>query len=223
MPSGFPNKKPIPSAPGDEMQQQAAPPLDPVMQRLTDLEQRVTDGDEEKTELRKEIARLKFIGRDPNKERLWEGMQGKDENIKFGTLPSFDGENPIIKSRIEGTSFVNAQDQMVDTQVVMGETMDGGKFKMDLMEYAQRKSGFSIPIRINDYLALKEKDKVIADLRHKFQRSTVYGTHKIDTVALLKEIKEKEADRTVNVTLSLDGGKSYTGATLDVPICVLNA
>ena len=60
--------------------------------------------------------------------------------------------------------------------------------------------------------------------KHAYQRMIVYAQDRdSDSPAIWKKIMEDERNQTVNITISLDGVRSYTGPTVDVNFRVWNA
>lgn len=197
---------------------------DPVVEQVE--KERATNAMlmERLSQMEKRMMRAEFAGGNKNKQRHWDSIHRKDENIKFGFLPSFDGVKPIVDwvSDPKGVSR-EVNGQLIDTQswicTVRGEDQ---KVRIDLSEVNSRISGNGIYVRINNWKAFRRNVDEIDELKGDYQRAV--GDMSAEELKELRErIDELTKNLTVNVTLSEDRGKTYTGETFDVLAKMINA
>lgn len=154
-----------------------------------------------------------------NKLRKYDSIHDPDSQRKTGSVPSFDGHDPIISIKRKGKVWLEDKGtmrQIHDDQVLTIKTHGGLEKAVGLSEFVSLASGNSIQCVVNDWETLMEKVKTLMKKKRDFQSATGRMA-KIDTVALLKEIIKTEEEITINVTLSEDLGKTFSGLTLDVP------
>lgn len=197
---------------------------DPIVSELEAERARSAMFAERLAEMERRIARAEFAGGNVNKRRQWDEIYGKDENIKYGFLPSMDGKDPIIDwSAVKGgKAFVNAQGYVQDDQSWLIETQLGHKTRLALEDVPATVSGNGIPIRINNWNAYRRECDELEQMRQRY----IKGVGKIPAAelkALREETEERQANLKINVTLSEDNGKTYNGVTFDVLAKMLNA
>lgn len=168
------------------------------------------------------LSRLEAVS-SQNKLRKWDEMNDADALQKRGFVPSMDGKDPIVSIIRGGKAWITEAMVPMDEQFFKLVTQSGVEKTIGLLECHALCGGNEIPCVVNDWDALLVRQKEIDKKRVLFQRSGG-KTAKVNTVQLLKEIKEEESALMVNVTLSQDMGKSFTGPTLDIPFqTVFNA
>lgn len=195
-------------------------PLAEPAQAPTEMEHRLM---ERLMEMERRLARAEFAGSNKNKQRQWDELNENDENIRYGTVPSLDGVEPIIfwESVQGGRSMIDGNGNLVDTQAWVVKTLSGHNQRIALDEVAAIIGGKSIPARINNWKAYMQEVEEIAELRLKYQTATGKRQHQ-DLVGLLQEINKRDRGLIINVTLSEDLGKTFTGKTLDIPARLWN-
>lgn len=153
--------------------------------------------------------------------RKYDELNDPDSLKKIGSVLSTDGKDPILF--LKKTGNVDATPQgYVDNQILHGKTLSGREVSFDLSMMRVLCSGNSIPCQVNNWEEYRRAENEIMEKRHLFQRSNGKSA-RIDTVALRNEIKKLEEDLRMNVTLSLDLGKTFTGESVDIhPITVFN-
>lgn len=161
------------------------------------------------------LNRLESI-QNQNRLRKYDERNDPDSLKKTGHVPSMDGRDPVTLLKRSGSVHLDADDREIDEQVWHIKTYGGVDKVLPLRDAAQALAGNSIPCLVNDWDRVVEKMRALNLRRHTLQRATG-STAKVDTVKLFKEIKEEDEALSINVTLSEDNGKSYTGLTLDVP------
>lgn len=168
------------------------------------------------------LSRLEAVSSSA-KLRKYDEMNDPAALLKIGHILSTDGKDPILYLRKTGEVVENADGSFVDGQMLHGQTLSGQDVKFTLKQMMSLCSGNSIPCQVNNYQEYREKEAEIMEKRHLFQRSNG-KTSRINTVDLRNEIRQLEEDLRMSVTLSLDLGKSFTGATVDIhPVTVFNA
>lgn len=221
MPTGIPNRK----KEADEVKSN----LDVPEQQPEGAELAAQNLAQENSQLRDmlalvndRLARVEAI-QSTAKLRKYDELNDPASLRKTGHVLSQDGQDPILFLKKTGSVTQRGDEPYQDTQTLSGETQSGRKVSFPVEEMMSRCAGFSIPCVINDYEAYRERENVIMEKKHQFQRANGKSA-KLDTVALRNEIKQLEEDLRMNVTLSLDLGKTFTGATVDIhPLSVLNA
>ena len=220
MPTGIPNKKnPDEVIKNQDLPAQEMPSAEVENQRLR----------EENSGLREQIDtafdRLNRLESIANKGtmRKYDELNDPDSLKKVGKLPSFDGKDPFVKMVKTGNSWIDEKNQIHDDQTIQVKTHSGAVDKaFTLPELFAKCSGNSIFCQVNNWEEYILGCEALAKKRHEFQRMTG-KTAKSNTVETLALFKKMESELTLNVTLSLDYGKTYTGETLDVPEVVFNA
>lgn len=189
---------------------------------LTDQEQTLVHTQQENQTLRESVGmlmdrlnRLESI-QNQNKLRKYDEIHDPESQRKTGRVPSMDGKDPIVSIVKKGSSWIDEHSISHDEQSLTVTTANGVTKTFDLLQFNAACSGNSIPCVVNDWEELMNKQQMLSKKYHEFQRSTGQ-TARVNTVALLKEIKEMEGTITVNVTLSEDYGKTFEGKTLDIP------
>lgn len=167
------------------------------------------------------LSRLEFAIGKENKLRKWDEMNDAESLKKRGHVPSMDAKDPIIYWKRSGSTWRDNNENIHDEQVVFIKFHSGKETTMDLLQWHAACSGNSIKCIVNDYDAYRERVRIINEKRLEFQRSSG-KTAKVNTVSLLKEIKQLEEDLRLNVTLSRDEGKTFDGLTIDIPESVFN-
>lgn len=161
------------------------------------------------------LNRLESI-QNQNRLRKYDERNDPDSLKKMGHVPSIDGRDPVVYLKRSGSVHLDVNEQEIDEQVWSIKTHSGVEKILPLREAAQVLAGNSIPCLVNDWDKVMERMKALNARRHTLQRATG-STARVDTVKLFKEIREEDEAITINVTLSEDNGKSFTGLTLDVP------
>ena len=162
------------------------------------------------------IARLEGV-QNQNKLRKYDEINDVDRlKRKEGFIPSMDGKDPIVSIIRKGKSWTDENNRVHDEQSVTIKTASGVEKILSLQEFVATLSGYGIPCQVNNWDELMEKYRKLQEKKHQFQRMNG-SSPKSNTVELLKEIKEEEEALMINVTLSEDMRKSYTGLTIDVP------
>lgn len=202
--------------PGDTLEESSATP-DEESSTVAILSEKLRQQEDMMRTLSERLARAEFAGNDKNKQRQWDEMNGEDENVKYGHLASFDGIIPVIDRKLTGSVVRDVYGNPVDSQVYSMTLLDGSERKVSMNDYVAALSGTPIYARCNNWLEYREKMAAVERKRHQFQKQgTRFRVQNVDTVALLAEIKRMDSEITMNITLSLDEGKSYTGETFDV-------
>lgn len=175
-------------------------------------------------QLEARIERSEFAGANKNRQRIWDEQNAKDDNTRYASLPSLDGKDPIIDwAAVKGNrSYVDANGYARDEQSWTLKTKSGHEQRIAVEEVPSLLSGNGIPVRINNWKAFREEVEAIDELKQRYQRSTSKMSA-IDLKAMLEEIRQRDGNVTVNVTLSEDLGKTFLGETFDVPAKLLNA
>jgi hypothetical protein len=168
------------------------------------------------SELQTRLSRIEYAAGNQNKMRKWDEMNDPLSLKKTGHIPSFDRIDPVISITRKGNVWLDANDIEHDEQIWSVKTHGGVDRMMTTKEYKGALEGNSIRCIVNDWDDCMKKVETLDRMRQEFQRSNGRDP-RFDTVGLFKEIKRFEDAITINVTLSEDGGKSFTGKTLDVP------
>lgn len=164
-----------------------------------------------------------------SKLRKWDEDNDPARLMKTGRVLSKDGRDPILFLKKVGGVIAEPGERsgtignISDEQTLHGKTLSGEDVTLTYASMMTLCSGNSIPCVINNYAEYRNKEREIMEKRHQYQRSNG-KTSRVNTVALKTEIKQLEEDIRMNVTLSEDDGKTFTGKTCDIhPISVLNA
>lgn len=174
-------------------------------------------------EMERRLARTEFAGGNKNKQRQFDEMTGKDENIRVASLPSLDGVHPIINwYQAPGSKVtISPAGYVQDDQSWVVQVKGGDDQRLSLDEIPSLVSGNGITVRINNWKAYRREIDEIADLRHKYQKATGQNSS-FNLKELREEIENREKNLTVNVTLSEDRGKTFEGEQFDVLAKMLN-
>ena len=178
----------------------------------------------------REIEKIKYSRGNPHRERMWDQMNSKDENVILGNVPSFDRKDPIVfsSSRNEagesyGTAWVDEEGKVRDTQAVFVRTKSGVEKKLRLKELSAMTHGNSIPAKCVDWLEVKRKMREIDKLKCDFQKMVVTKSMRVTPREILNDIEAKEKTLTMKIILSDDLGKTYSGMELEVPMYTWNS
>lgn len=201
----------------DGLSEEKEVPQDPVLARLQALEERDAANNQHVVELQRRLSRAEFARGSKAREQQWDQMNDEDPDVKLGHVPSPDGVDPIIFTNKTGFVKMDNYQNVIDSQRIEWTTRSGVTGSGDLNEIKATLIGNKIPARINNWQKHVTDENELSSLRHKFQKVVVQkGGPAINTKKMLDEIMEKENTMMVNVTLSLDGGKSYQGGTFDL-------
>ncbi|MFA6018486.1 MAG: hypothetical protein WC776_04895 [Patescibacteria group bacterium] len=158
-----------------------------------------------------------------NKLRKFDEQNNPGALLKQGRVPSLDGKDPFVSLTRTGKTWFDTDLGVTHDEQAMKIKTHGGVEKVfTLSEYNAMTSGNSIPAVVNDWEVYQEKVKKLVEKRHQFQRMNGKNSS-FSSKDILNEIKEMEKAITLNVTLSEDLGKSFTGLTLDINEVVWNA
>jgi hypothetical protein len=196
--------------------------IDPKDQTIVNQQEQLMQQSQMMQTMADRMARLEAVV-SQNKLRKWDEMNDADALQKRGIVPSFDGKDPIISLSRSGKAWIDANMIPRDEQYFEVKSYSGREEKIGLLEAHSVFGGNEIQCVVNDWDDCVRKQQEIDKKRAKFQKSAGKGS-KFSTVDLLKEIKKDEEELTINVTLSEDYGKTFTGLTLDIPFqTVFNA
>ena len=178
----------------------------------------------------REIEKIKYSRGNPHRERMWDQMNSRDENVILGNVPSFDRKDPIVFSscrndagELYGMVWVDEANVMHDTQAVFVRTAGKVEKKLRLKEMSAMTHGNSIPAKCVDWLEVKRKMREIDKLKCDFQKMVVTKSMRVTPREMLDEIEVKERALTMKIVLSDDLGKTYSGMELEVPMYVWNS
>lgn len=195
-------------------------------ERSLKLERALQDALGEIAELKRRADRVEYAGNSKNKQREYDVLNTDLDNIKYATLPSLDGKNPVINwyALSGGASYLDeSSGVLVDTQAWNVEFLDGTKKRFTLGELSPQFSGNRIPVRCNNWKEYLRNLHELYERKHKYQiMVTRTRNSKVNAAEIWNKILDDERNLMVNVTLSEDNGYSYSGKTFDILAKMLN-
>lgn len=218
------------NAPADQVVSNSTDPtpLDPVSGENESLRVENAQLHEKISMLADRLLRIEAV-QSSAKLRKYDEQNDPSSLRHVGRVLSMDAKDPILFLKKTGdveevTAPGNGQPgSYVDNQVLHGKTLSGKDVSFTFRNMILKCSGNSIPCVINNYKEYREQENMIMQKKKQYQSSNG-KTSRVNTVELKQEIKQLEEQLRMNVTLSEDDGKTYTGATCDIhPISVLNA